>query len=973
MKGFFFYAILSGMGYAYNLPAGEAAPEVLVDFIIKLANNKQENLPNIDLWLPTRRAERALRQAFVARFGASLLPRIRSMGLGEGQEEHLYLDLETSISEVTELDRLMYVARQVKIFKPDWQAQQCFEQASYLLKVKDRLTTYSISDSDLEKLVPDTYAEHWQNNLKFLEIVRFFYPKWLEDQGKTDFATHLNELLETQALQYTQEPERIVIAAGFADTIPAGVALLKSIYEMPNGHVIFPGVFAVCGELEPQHPQYAVQTLAASMGVSVENIISLNEPSARNKLWQQVLLPAEQTHLWQQSNIETQSLENLSYTRFESAEDEAEAVALMMREALNTPDKSCALITNQRTLAHKVSAILKSRYGIDVNDSAGKSLGLWPVGQYINLMLKVIESKARPLAMVELLSHPFTLNASYKEKRQFIELLRGLYPGSGLTALSDKVSKAYNELKPEKRELELPKLLEDIIAVFSEFEKTEQLNLPNFIDLLTQSFTRLTQGQDFEQMMGHEDGEALMLLLNKWKQATAEVGQQPLSFYTDYLRVLLQTTAVRPKGQLHPRLFIWGPLEARLQHADRIIIAGLNEGNWPRKIRPDGWISQHMSHELGLPLSELFTGLNAHDFYMLASKSEVFLTRSIKEGGVETLPSRFLMRLITVLRTQSPQLYKAFATSGAIWHQRLAQLNKKTEIKQMPRPAVKVPTKQRMKNWSVSQVKDIMYCPYKHYVQKILRVREDDDFELLPTGREKGTILHEVLEAFFTEVEGYPKPFGTLKEDNLKAAEEHLTQLMNLGLKDLPENVQRLWLKRFESMVSELIETFYTQQKDGRRPLYLEKKAVMPLAAGVSLTAIADRIDHTNDGAVVLDYKTGSTAAKKDVSLGKQPQLILEAMMLEKGYFSEQKSIPATAVEYWKLKGGENPLKIESGIDTRKDDLETLIQEADEGVNKLSEYFMSEDAEYQARADKTGCTYCPYAGVCRKAEWEFKS
>ncbi len=280
------------MGYAYNLPAGESAPEVLVDFIMKLANNKQENLPNIDLWLPTRRAERSLRQAFVARFGASLLPRIRSMGLGEGQEEHLYLDLDTSVTEVSELDRLMYVARQVKIFKPEWQAQQCFEQASYLLKVKDRLTTYSISDADLEKLVPDTYAEHWQNNLKFLEIVRFFYPKWLEDQGKTDFAIHLNELLNTQAEQYQQESERIVVAAGFADTIPAGVRLLKSIYNMPNGHVVFPGMFKVSGALEPQHPQYAVHTLCQAIAVDMDKVQDLAPLPKRNKLWQNVLLPA---------------------------------------------------------------------------------------------------------------------------------------------------------------------------------------------------------------------------------------------------------------------------------------------------------------------------------------------------------------------------------------------------------------------------------------------------------------------------------------------------------------------------------------------------------------------------------------------------------------------------------------------------------------------------------------------------------
>ena len=47
------------------------------------------------------------------------------------------------------------------------------------------------------------------------------------------------------------------------------------------------------------------------------------------------------------------------------------------------------------------------------------------------------------------------------------------------------------------------------------------------------------------------------------------------------LRQLLDAQAVRPPYGGHPRIFIWGLLEARLQRADLVVLGGLNEGVWP--------------------------------------------------------------------------------------------------------------------------------------------------------------------------------------------------------------------------------------------------------------------------------------------------------------------------------------------------------------------------------------------------------
>ena len=56
------------------------------------------------------------------------------------------------------------------------------------------------------------------------------------------------------------------------------------------------------------------------------------------------------------------------------------------------------------------------------------------------------------------------------------------------------------------------------------------------------------------------------------------------------LRQLLDARAVRPPYGGHPRIFIWGLLEARLQRADLVVLGGLNEGVWPALPAPDPWL-----------------------------------------------------------------------------------------------------------------------------------------------------------------------------------------------------------------------------------------------------------------------------------------------------------------------------------------------------------------------------------------------
>src|SRR5207253_2272438 len=82
----------------------------------------------------------------------------------------------------------------------------------------------------------------------------------------------------------------------------------------------------------------------------------------------------------------------------------------------------------------------------------------------------------------------------------------------------------------------------------------------------------------------------------------------------DLAELLAAGTVVRPSFGRHPRLSIWGLVEARLQQADLVVLGGLNEGTWPGPAAHDPWMSRQMRQEFGIAVPERAIGIAAHDF-----------------------------------------------------------------------------------------------------------------------------------------------------------------------------------------------------------------------------------------------------------------------------------------------------------------------------------------------------------------------
>src|SRR5207245_11721112 len=88
-----------------------------------------------------------------------------------------------------------------------------------------------------------------------------------------------------------------------------------------------------------------------------------------------------------------------------NAGEEALAIAISLREALETPHKTAALITPDRALARRVLAALE-RWKLAVDDSGGDALADTSAGRFARLAAEAAPGGLSPVALPAPVKHP---------------------------------------------------------------------------------------------------------------------------------------------------------------------------------------------------------------------------------------------------------------------------------------------------------------------------------------------------------------------------------------------------------------------------------------------------------------------------------------------------------------------------------------------------------------------------------------
>ncbi|MDD9901396.1 MAG: double-strand break repair protein AddB [Alphaproteobacteria bacterium] len=979
----------------YNIPAGQSFADALARGVWEMAKGDPLALGGYTVLLPSRRACRTLREAFLRLSGGkgAVLPRMQPIGDVEADEVTLLLSADAEAPDippaVSRLQRQLLLAR--AIMQKD--KTQSFDQAAALAlelgRFLDEVQTEGLSFDGLKDIVPERFADHWQETLTFLRVLTDVWPGVLESRGVIDYAARRNMLLDAQKKAWElHPPQNPVIAAGSTGTVPAAAELLSLVARLPQGMLVLPGMDAQLDEISwdmagPEHPQYNIKQLLARIGIDrdavadwpVEDALPVN--TARVRLLSEAMRPPATTEKWRDltpDDIPPQALEGFIRIDCDTAQEEADVIALILRETLEEKGKTAALITPDRRLARRVSMALK-RWGIDIDDTGGQPLTETPAGAWLMLGAEAAEQNLAPVQLLSLLKHPVMAAglppAEHAEMVSMLDrlVLRGPRPSPGFAGLRDGIALLADKAPDTAQKLSA--WCESVSAIVSPFaELMQNQETADFRALVTahihmaENLANAPGATGAERLWTGEAGEAATRFFAELLEAANDVPPLARDSYVALVRTLLKGVTVRPRYGTHPRLSILGQVEARLYSADLVILGGLNEGTWPAKPAEDPWMSRPMRRDFGLPPPERGICLDAHDFVQAASAPEVIVTRAKKVDGSPAVPARWLLRMETVLQAAGIDMNDVAAKRYRQWARDLDAPDGPPVPP--PRPAPCPPVHARPREMRVTRVEAWVRDPYQIYAQYVLGLDALDPVDADPGGAERGTFVHKALEDF---VRAYPE---ALPDD----AVEKLLQFGRDALDDMrvPDEVAAFWWPRFMRIADGFVE----QERAWRQtalPVALERRGkwVFDAKGGLfTLTGTADRIDRAkSDGSyVIIDYKTGAAPTKTEVRNGLSPQLPLESLMLSRGAFGDDLLGGVSDLVHWKVTGsGKKPVEQISPCDG-KVTAEDLAQGAEDGLLNLITAFNDETTPYysQPRAEALP-RFSDYDHLARVREW----
>jgi len=904
----------------YTIAADRPFLATLAQGLIALTGGDPLRLPRMTVLLPTRRAARSLREAFLRLTGEGsdpgaplLLPRMRPIGDLDAGE---FSDDETLAvpPAIPELRRRLLLTRLVL----EWSAGdgeqsllpgQAAALAAALARLIDAAASEGASFADLAKLAPLDLAEHWQVVLRFLDILPREWPAMLAAEGALDPAERRNRLLARQATAWRRAPPRDpVIAAGLTGGIPALEELIGVVAGLEQGMVILPGLDRVATpEIweavaeDPAHPQYLLAGLLNKLGLTAEDVRDWAPAGARQtrlRLVSEALRPANLTDSWRNLAPEPAvALAGLSRYDCVSPQQEAVTIALLLRRKLEEPGATAALITPDRELARRVAAELR-RWKIDIDDSAGLPLARTPPGAFLRLVLDLAASELAPVPLLAALKHPLAAGGLAPEEfrelaRRLEGRIRGPRPAPGLAGLRAALG---------DKEFELRRFVDRLETCLGELPTLLATRDTGIVELASGHIAaaeRLAASRDesgVARLWREPAGEVAAGFCHDLLDAARDFPNLPGRHYPALFEALSASAVVRPAYGRHPRLAIWGLVEARLQQADLVVLGGLNEGTWPGPVPTDPWMSRQMRREFGIAVPERAIGIAAHDFAQALGAPQVALTRAARHEGAPTVPSRWLLRLDAVLR--------AVGLDGRLGPDpEIAAATVRSDQPGMRRPlplaAPRPPLAARPRRLAVTDIETWRRDPYAVYAKHILKLRALDELDTDPDRADLGIAIHKALALF---VRRYPRELPVQAE----------AELLEIGRAAFGELLSRpgawaFWWPRFVRIAAWFVAEGHRRSATLVECLSEVKgELVIPAPGGpFTITAIADRLDRLVSGELVLiDYKTGAVPKKQDIVAAIAVQLPLEGAIAEAGGFGVP-GAPVAALEHWKL-GGTN-------------------------------------------------------------------
>lgn len=986
----------------YSIAAHRGFADALVAGLVPRYSDPLLGLAKATLLVPSTRAGRTLSEAFIRHSGEAglLMPRMVAIGdleldeaLGPLFDPLCSSDIPPAVEpgrRWLELAELIAQVRAMEGEEPLPGAAR-LRMAREFGRVLDRLLVEEKEPGDL--LEPEVLNEyenislHHKKSIRIFAQVQAFWRARLAETGEVDAATRRNMLFDRAAQQWRDDPPQTpIIAAGVTSAAPALARLQRVVAGLPNGSVVLPdldlnlsdeawdelGRAGSCDEVDGEvfgksdcvtHPQYHLKLLLERMSVERGEVSPWHRkgegaaPPQRSKAISSLFLPTKASRIWARLEAEERRLPGLNLLEVGTSEEEAQAIALQVREALETPAKRIAVVTADRSLARRVTQHL-SRWNITADDSAGRALSLTPAGRLLGLLADLASQGPEPAKLIAALAHPMVRaqdgdarRAWLTSLRLFDHRLRGPAPALG-----------QEPLRQFARAGDIAEWWSEVETLLSPLlDWPEERPLADALDALAQTGEALAG----DRVWAQEDGRALAEMIEDMRRHGRDVGMViAAADIAVILRDAMDEIAVRPPYGSHPRIAIYGLLESRMARADLVICGGLNEGSWPQVPSPDPVMAPAILRALGVPAAEFRIGLAAHDLAGAMGAKEVVLTRSLRDAEGPTLPSRFWLRVKALLGEKLAQEHSLKQVPAIL---PLLDRTPPENVADYPIPAPCPTAKQRNVPIKVTALDRLLGDPYQFYASEILGLKRLDMLGADPFSDPalRGTLVHDILDQWHRNGGG---------EGLVAFAQEFLAQ------RNVHPLFRGLWvprilkaLERFEGWIAEA-------RTKGRDIIATEISGTMQFD-GVKVSGRADRIDRLSDGTLaIVDYKTGTPPKPKQVEAGYALQLGTLGLIAQHGSFGEDSQLisgETRAFEYWSLRKiasgfGERASPVKTANNKSKIELDDFLPKTEDKLGKAIRDYLKGDKPFKARENPDYEGYTEYDQLMRFEEWAIR-
>ncbi|MGB3540696.1 MAG: double-strand break repair protein AddB [Mesorhizobium sp.] len=987
-------------------------------------------LAGVTLYVPTRRAARALRGVFVELLGgnSAILPVIRP--LGEFDEDEVLFETDAPESAgalalappIASIERLLLLAPLARAWKRRLPAHVAalFDEemvvpasaadaiwlARDLAQLMDEIETEGSDWARLADLVTGNLAGWWQVTLDFLKIVTENWPKLLEERDRSNPAAYRSALIRLEAARLKRNPPAgPVIVAGSTGSIPATAELLSVIANLPLGAVVLPGLdktlddasFAAISAPSAKpallgHPQYGLGKLIARIGVTRHDVeeIGENPLALRTALIGEALRPAETTELWTETRGRfaadkvTEAFSGVTLLEAANERDEAAAIAIALRRAVGQKGQRAALVTGDRALARRVSAELL-RFGVVADDSGGTPLSQTPPASLLRLSLEAAFHPGDPVGLLALLKHPLLSagmdRAIVRHAAEVVELvaLRGGTGRPDLATLPALFETRLIQLAAGSRQ---PFWLARLTT--KDIERAREL------------LSRLAEAQaPLVALRAEKEADltaliraSIVALENLGRAADGSLGllyaDDAGAKLAEFLRGLVSATA---------------PFAFAAEEWPDVMEALIA----PETVKPSRGTDKAIAiwGALEARLQSVDTlvigGLN-EGVWPRKAESDRFMSRLMKTG-IDLEPPERRIGLAAhdfqmAMGTKNVVLARAARSGDAPavpsrWLQRLLTFIGKDHAAEMrrrgdellfwargldagdkrdfaPRPRPTPPVAVRPHHFSVTEIETLRRDPYAVYARRILGLMPLDPVIRDPGAAERGTLFHAILHRFSRTVADPRDPAAL--EALIAAGRTCFAEAA------LPADVEAVWWPRFEKLAANII-SWEVGRADAVARRHAEERADKTEVgqSGVTLSGYADRVDLLAGGmADILDYKTGSSPSKAQAHTLLTPQLALEGALLRRGAFNELGRREPSQLAFVRLKPNgdvfeESILEYNRKPRTASD----LSEEAWARLEQLLVHYHDPATGYLSRAlpFREGETDGDYDHLARVLEW----